>query len=269
MIVLVIVRYVIAIVWGVYLLAWALALVVLAVLVILLIVSRGPSDTVRDAFRRTVAATTRGGSLHVAGPARPPADVAAAIRDLRAVDPGFDTTAFLDGARMAVGAYAMATAAQDDRLLRRITTPDYWQTTHGKEIAAAVAEWRRYAGDRPGSTNRGRVLLDVSWRLPEITGITLGDHGVDRITVRLGSVMVGMIRQGWHRLESATQLDWEFVRPAGQRTGPGAVMLPRTCPDCGGPYHSDLDAACPHCRTARPDTQAGWRLDRTYLVVDA
>ena len=264
-----IVKYVIAAIWGVYLLAWALALVVLVVLVILLIISRGPSDTVRNAFRRTVAATSRGGSLRADGPARPAADVAAAIRNLRAVDPGFDATAFLDGARMAVGAYAMAFAAEDDRLLRRITTPGYWQTANGKEIAGMVAEWRRYAGDRPGSTNRGRVLLDISWRQPEIRDLVLGDQGVDRITVRLGSVMVGMIRQGWHRLESATQLDWDFVRPAGQRTDPAAAMLPRTCPNCGGPYHSDADAACPNCRAARPDTQAGWRLDRTYLVVDA
>lgn len=269
MIALTIVKYVIAIVWGVYLLAWALALVVMVLLVILLIVSRGPSDTVRNVFRRTVAASSRGGSLHVADPALPPADVAAAIGNLRTVDPGFDSTAFLDGARMAVGAYAMAFAAEDDQLLRRITTPGYWETGNGKEIAGVVAEWRHYAGDRPGSTNRGRVLLDISWRQPQITNVAAGDHGVDRITVRLGSVMVGMIRHGWQRLEYATLLDWEFVRPAGQRTDPGAVLLPRTCPHCGGPYRSDLDAACPHCRAARPDTQAGWRLDRTYLVVDA
>jgi len=195
--------------------------------------------------------------------------VAAAIGNLRTVDPGFDSTAFLDGARMAVGAYAMAVAAEDDRLLRRITTPGYWETGIGKEIAGSVAEWRQYAGDRPGSTNRGRVLLDISWRQPQITDVAVGDHGVDRITVRLGSVMVGRIRHGWQRLESATLLDWEFVRPAGQRTDPGAVLLPRTCPHCGGPYRSDLDAACPHRRAARPDTQASWRLDRTYLVVDA
>jgi hypothetical protein len=264
----VIARYVIAAIFGAYLLAWVLAVVVLVVLVVVLLISRGPSDTVRGAFRRAVAAS-QGGSLHTAGQARAPASVAAGLENLRAADPRFDATAFLDGARVAVGAYAMALSAQDDRLLRRYATPGYWQSTSGKEIADGVASWRRHAGARPGSTNQGRVLLDVSWREPQVWNVTLGEQGMDRITVRLAAVMIGAIRHGWQRLEAATHADWEFVRPAGQQTDTGAVMVPRTCHRCGGPYRSDLDDTCPHCGAARPDTQAGWRLDRTYLVVDA
>jgi hypothetical protein len=55
---------------------------------------------------------------------------------------------------------------------------------------------------------------------------------------------------------------------SSQRDDPAAALLPRICATCGGPYRSDLDDACPHCHTARPDTQAGWRLDHTDLTLD-
>jgi predicted lipid-binding transport protein (Tim44 family) len=252
---------------GLYALAWAVALAFMVFLALVLVVSRGRSDAVRDAFRRAVAAGSPEGAVHRAGRAGSPADTAGAISGLQSVDPGFDVTAFLDSARIAVGAYAMAHAAQDDRLLRRITTSSYWQTLNGKAVAAAVAEWRRYAGDRPGATNHGRMVLDISWRQPEVKNVALGDQGMDRITVRLASVIAGAAGPGWQRTDEVTRFDWDFVRPAGQGTDSGAVLLPRTCADCGGPYRSDLDDACPFCHAARPDTQAGWRLDRMYLVV--
>jgi len=91
--------------------------------------------------------------------------------------------------------------------------------------------------------------------------------GMDRITVRLASVIAGAAGPGWQRTDGVTRFDWDFVRPAGQRTDPRAVLLPRTCADCGGPYRSDLDDACPYCHAARPDTEAGWCLDGMYLVV--
>ena len=263
----VIVEDVIGGILGVYALAWAVALAFMVFLVIVLIVSRGRSDAVRGVFRHAVAAGAPQGAVHRAGRAGAPADTATAIRDLQSVDPGFDVTAFLDSARVAVGAYAMAHSAEDDRLLRRITTSGYWQTPNGKAVASAVAGWQRYAGDRPGATNRGRMVLDISWRRPEVKSVALGDQGMDRITVRLALVIVGAAGPAWQRTDEVTRFDWEFVRPAGQRTDPGAVLLPRTCADCGGPYRSDLDDACPFCHAARPDTQAGWRLDRTYLVV--
>jgi hypothetical protein len=263
----VIVKDVIGGILGVYALVWAVALAFIVFLGIVLIVSRGRSDIVRGAFRHAVVARAPQGAVHKAGRADSPTDTAAAVRDLQSVDPGFDVTAFLDNARVAVGAYAMAHSAEDDRLLRRITTSGYWQTPNGKAIAGAVAEWQRYAGDRPGATNRGRTVLDISWRRPEVRSVALGSQGMDRITVRLALVIVGTAGAAWQRTDGVTRFDWEFVRPAGQRTDSAAVLLPRTCGDCGAPYRSDLDDACPFCHAARPDTQAGWRLDRTYLVV--
>jgi hypothetical protein len=190
--------------------------------------------------------------VHAAGRAGSAAATVTGVQDLQSVDPGFDVTAFLDSARIAVGAYAMAHSAQDDRLLRRITTSGYWQTPNGKALAAGVAEWQRYAGDRPGAANRGRMVLDISWRQPEVKRVALGDQGMDRITVRLASVIAGAAGPGWQRTDGVTRFDWDFVRPAGQRTDPAAVLLPRTCAGCGGPYRSDLDDACPYCHAARP-----------------
>src|SRR5580704_4816196 len=176
---------------GIYVLAWALALAFMVFLTLVLVVSRGRSDTARDIFRRAVAAQAPRGSVRAVSRASPPAHVAARIRELQVDDPGFDLTAFLDSTRMAVGAYAMASSAENDRLLRRITTPGYWQTPNGKAVAAVVAGWQRYAGDRPGTANRGRMLLDVSWRRPEVTDVVLTEQGMDRITVRLAPVIVG------------------------------------------------------------------------------
>jgi hypothetical protein len=252
----------------IYVLAWALAVAYMMFLTLVLVVSRGRSDAARDIFRRAVAVQAQQEPVHAMRRVSLPGQVAARIRELQVRDPGFDLTAFLDSTRVAVGAYAMAWSAEDDRLLRRITTPGYWHTPNGKAVAALVAGWKRYAGDRPGTANRGRMLLDVSWRQPEVTNVSLGEQGTDRITVRLSSVITGAAQPGWHPVSETTRFDWEFVRPAAQRTDPAAVLLPRICATCGGPYRSDLDDACPHCRTARPDTQAGWRLDCTDLTLD-
>ena len=263
----VIVKDVIGGILGLYVLAWVVALAFIVFLALVLVVSRGRSDAVRNVFRRAVAAGAPEGTVHGAGRAGSPADAATAVRDLKSVDPGFDLTAFLDNARIAVGAYAMAHSAQDGRLLRRITTPGYWQTPNGKALAGGMAEWQRYAGDRPGATNRGRMVLDISWRQPEVRTVALSDRELDRITVRLALVIAGAAGPGWRRTDEVTRFDWDFVRPAGQRTDPGAVLLPRTCASCGAPYRSDLDDACHYCHAVRPDTQAGWRLDGMYLVV--
>jgi hypothetical protein len=124
-------------------------------------------------------------------------------------------------------------------------------------VAAVVAGWQRYASDRPGTANRGRMLLDISWRQPEVTNVALGAQGMDRITVWLASVIVGAAGAVWDRIDEVTQFDWDFVRPAGQRTDPGAILPPRTCAGCGAPYRSDLDDACPYCHAARADTRPG------------
>jgi hypothetical protein len=97
--------------------------------------------------------------------------------------------------------------------------------------------------------------------------VVLGQRGVDRITVRLASVFIGAAMPGWYRVDSATELDWDFVRPASSKTDPGAVLQPRACARRGAPYRSEVDDACAYCHTPRADAQAGWRLDRSYLVV--
>jgi len=99
--------------------------------------------------------------------------------------------------------------------------------------------------------------------------VALGQHDVDRITVRLASVFIGARLPGWCRVDSATELDWDFVRPAGAATDPEAVLQRRTCAKCGGPYRSEMDTVCAYCHAPRADAQAGWRLDRNYLVIQA
>jgi predicted lipid-binding transport protein (Tim44 family) len=106
-----------------YVLTWAVALAYMMFLTLVLAMSRGRSDMVRDIFRRAVAAQAPPGSVHAVSQISPPSRVAARITELQAKDPDFDLTAFLDNTRVAVGACAMAWSAEDDRLLRRITTP--------------------------------------------------------------------------------------------------------------------------------------------------
>jgi len=254
--------------FALYFLIWALALVEMIFLAGVLVVSRGRSDVMRNLFRRSVAMGSSRSGLR-AGKASSPASVRAALDRLGTDDPNFSEAAFLDGTRLAVGAYAMAISAEDDRLLRRITTPHYWQTGEGEAVAAAVAGWKRYAGDRSGATNRGRALFDLSWRQPEVRDVSIGDSGVDRITVRLAAVIIGAVRAGWVRNDQVMRLDWEFVRASGEKTDPYAVVLPRVCATCGAPYQSDFDQVCPHCHARRLDAGTGWRLDCSYLVLDS
>jgi hypothetical protein len=258
-----------------YIAVWVLAIAVMAFIGVVLVISRGSPDAVRDVFRQVVAARASTELIHVAGQAESPAGVGGALRQLRTADPHFDINAFLDSARVAVGAYAVAQLGRDDRLLRRIATPGFWGTHHGKMIAGLVATERRRASHRADTSHRGPAMLDVSWRQPVVQDVALSQRGMDRITVRLASVFIGAIPaagpnpSALRRFDAATQLDWEFVRPAGHRTDPEAVLLPRTCASCGGPYRSEFDDACPYCHAPRADSQAGWRLDRNYLVVDS
>jgi hypothetical protein len=252
--------------------AWILAFLFMAlVAVILTVMSRGSSDTARDALRQIVASHSSRDLVHVTDQAGSPA-VAAAMRGLRAFDPAFDANVFLDCVRVAVGAYAMAQMGGSDRLLRRITTPGFWQTHNGKQIDEGIAKRSRQLRDHPQEANNHRLILDVSWREPAVQAVALGERGVDRITVRLASVVIGFLvipstPPRSMRVDGATELDWDFVRPAGSKTDPEAVLQPRTCASCGAPYRSEADDACAYCHAPRADAQAGWRLDRNYLVV--
>ena len=249
-----------------YIVVWILAIVIMVFLAAILLISRKSPDAVRDVFRQIVASSSSKELVHVTDRGGSPR-VAAALRNLRTFDPAFDMTAFLDSARVAVGAYAMAQMGRDDRLLRRITTPGFWQTVNGKMIDELVISQQLRAEKHPDRPPSTFVTLDVSWRQPVVQEVTLAQRGVDRITVRLASVFIGARMPGWCRVDSATELDWDFVRPAGSRTDPAAVLQRRTCAKCGGPYRSEMDTVCAYCHTPRADAQAGWRLDRNYLVV--
>lgn len=251
-----------------YIVVWILAIVIMALLAAMLLISRKSPDAVRDVFRQIVASSSSRELVHVTDRGGSPR-VAAALRNLRAFDPAFDMTAFLDSARVAVGAYAMAQMSRDDRLLRRITTPGFWQTFNGKMIRQLITERDQMAKKHPDRPTSTFVALDVSWRQPVVQEVALGQHGVDRITVRLASVFIGARMPGWCRVDSATELDWDFVRPAGAATDPAAVLQRRTCAKCGGPYRSEMDTVCAYCHTPRADAQAGWRLDRNYLVIQS
>ncbi|HTZ27921.1 MAG TPA: hypothetical protein VMC83_28250 [Streptosporangiaceae bacterium] len=248
-----------------YILLWVLTFVIMVALLGVLHVSRGNSDTGRDVFRQIVASRSSRDLVHV-GDQAGSLGVEAAMRRLQSFDPDFDATVFLDCARVVVGAYAMAQMGKDDRLLRRITTPGFWQTVSGRGITNGIAQHERLLRKHPESARSSVLTLDVSWRQPVVQAVALGERGVDRITVRLASVFIGL-GPDRKRVDMATQLDWDFVRPASTKTDPGAVLQPRTCASCGAPYRSEMDGACAYCHAPRADAQAGWRLDRNYLVV--
>ena len=58
-------------------------------------------------------------------------------------------------------------------------------------------------------------------------------------------------------------------RPGGRAAAPRVREL--RCPvpvrSCGAPFRSEMDGARAYCHAPRADAQAGWRLDRNYLVV--
>jgi hypothetical protein len=248
-----------------YILLWVLTFVLMVALLAVLHVSRGGSDAGRDAFRQIVASRSSRELVHVGDQGGSEA-VGAAMLRLRSLDPDFDATVFLDCARVVVGAYAMAQVGKDDRLLRRITTPGFWQTVSGRGITQGIVVHQRMLRKHPEWASSSVLTLDVSWRQPVVQAVALGERGLDRITVRLASVFIGL-GPDRKRVDMATQLDWDFVRPAGSKTDPGAVLQPRTCAACGAPYRSEMDSACAYCHAPRADVQAGWRLDRNYLVV--
>ena len=72
-------------------------------------------------------------------------------------------------------------------------------------------------------------------------------------TARIGT-------EGWY--------DFDFTRSATERSGPDDGSAVRRCPACGAPYRSDLDLECRNCHVERATVDGGWKLDRSWLVVD-
>ena len=144
------------------------------------------------------------------------------------------------------------------------------------------------------------VPLDYQAHEVEFHTVTPDDHGFDRIVVRLafrgetalagvGAASTATAMAGRFKLGAATQqsgsaarppgpttarignegwYDWEFVRPATERSGDDDGVAGRRCSQCGSPFRTDLDVACRACKAPRPSVGAGWKLDRSWLVVD-
>ena len=121
-----------------------------------------------------------------------------------------------------------------------------------------MAGCEHYEGERSGATNRGRRLLDVSWRRPEIRDVSIGENEVERLTVRLASAFVGAVRPGRRPDRRCVATRLVFSTADGQKKDPYAVFLRRTCSTCRSPYRSVFEDVGPDCHAPTLRLDGAW-----------
>jgi predicted lipid-binding transport protein (Tim44 family) len=140
---------------------------------------RGPAAS-RDKSPngQIVTLTPRPGPLAVAAP--PANTVAGGIAQITAVDPGFETSGFLDGARGAFELIVSAFAEGDKKALRPLLADDTYRS-----FGAAIDE-REAAGE------------SLETRIDKLKDIDIVEAGMDgrtaRVTVKLVSDQVNVLR---------------------------------------------------------------------------
>jgi hypothetical protein len=274
-----------SILWVVVVAGWILLFAVLIGLVVILTVARG-----RSRRRRLKAAAAPTAAAQDTG-------VGARMDALRRADPDFDQQLLLEAAQMACLLVFAATSTGDDAPLSQLATEAFWSTPFGRYIRIAARDRRREraraAKDGSAATRRSWVPLDYLASVPELVDVRLGRE--QRVCVRvfmselmaivrpdaaflanagatgslvsvaasLGSAVVAKMNDApvdvsW--VSGTGRFDLTFVRPAGTRTDPSAVLASRTCTVCGATYRSEFAVACSHCGVERPLPWGLWRL---------
>ena len=164
-----------------------------------------------------------------------------------------------------MGAHRRARAAEDGSApVRRSWVPlDYLasgpelvdvQLGPEQRVCVRVSMSELMAIVRPGAASLANVgaagsLVSVAASLGGAMAATMNDAPVD---------------VSW--VSGTGRFDLTFVRPAGTRTDPSAVLASRTCTVCGATYRSEFAVACSHCGAERPLPWGLWRLAQNTPV---
>ena len=279
------------IVWLIVILSWVLLFAVMIGLGATLTVAR-----VRGRRQRLRTA---------AAPVAAPLDsgVGARLDALRHADPDFDEQVLLEAAQMACLLVFAATSTGDDAPLSQLAAQEFWSTPFGRYVRIAARDRRREraraAKDGSASVPRSWVPLDYLASVPELVDVQLRPE--QRVCVRVAmSELMAIVRPDAAFLANAGaarslvsvaasvggamaarmndapvdvswvsgtgRFDLTFVRPAGARTDPSAVLASRACTACGAAYRSEFAVACSHCGAERPLPWGLWRLAQNTPV---
>lgn len=293
--------------FGIFLVGLAILTIFCGLLFVFLRASGPDSPLTRRVVARLVSRSGPE-STHRADEVGDPSAIAAGLEVIRSRDPLFDEHVVLGAARRALFFLFVANLDGNESRLRQVSTDRFWKTPAGEEVEerakGRAAQEAALVSSASPSTQMSWLPMPVDYDTDdgELWAVQPDVAGVDRVIVRLAyrgeAVVVGpgaawrakamtgridlaaMLRspppggapvpwsiesarigtQGWY--------DFELVRSAQVRSSPQEGTAARSCSRCGGPYRSDLDLDCPHCGAGRPRPEGGWKLDRSWMVVD-
>ena len=214
-------------------------------------VSSSPYDDshpmgVPDAFGQTSAEDASG-------------DVAAGLAAIRAHDPQFDETEFVNRAQREFFIVEKAWSDAKPEESRRVMSDTLWDQ-HRVQIEDYVAKGRRN-------------LLD-NLALADATIVSAGSSGAhDHVMVRMHAacadydvdVNSGRVVRGDRTVRDWYE-DWLFQRSSSATTRPDGGTMGERCPNCGAPLDVDLSGVCSYCKAPVMSGDYDWVLARIDQV---
>ena len=192
-----------------------------------------------------------------AAPAMQPAgELQAALSDLKARDPGFSESRFLEDA---ANLYIRLQNAWTDRNLEPVRS-----RLSEEQYAAAERGVNQYL--RAKQTNHVDRIAVLG---TEIIGCTK-DSRNDIITVRMNTRIVdyvtddatGRVVRGDRNREKFMTYHWTMIRSLGKQTAVSGKITAKFCPHCGAPLNLNQSGVCSYCHSVVTSDDHDWVLTK-------
>ena len=187
-------------------------------------------------------------------PAQSGSEVAAALEDLKARDPGFSESRFLEDA---ANLYIRLQNAWTDRNLEPVRA-----RLSEEQYAAAKRGVDQYI--RAKQTNHVDRIAVLGTEIIGCFKDSRNDNIVVRMSTRITDYVTddadGKVVRGDRNREKFMTYHWTMIRSLGKQTAVSGKITAKYCPHCGAPLDFNQSGECPYCRSIVTSDDHDWVL---------
>ena len=187
-------------------------------------------------------------------PAQSGSEVAAALEDLKARDPGFSESRFLEDA---ANLYIRLQNAWTDRNLEPVRA-----RLSEEQYAAAKRGVDQYL--RAKQTNHVDRIAVLGTEIIGCFKDSRNDNIVVRMSTRITDYVTddatGKVVRGDANREKFMTYHWTMIRSLGKQTAVSGKITAKYCPHCGAPLDFNQSGECPYCRSIVTSDDHDWVL---------
>ena len=187
-------------------------------------------------------------------PAQSGSEVAAALEDLKARDPGFSESRFLEDA---ANLYIRLQNAWTDRNLEPVRA-----RLSEEQYAAAKRGVDQYL--RAKQTNHVDRIAVLGTEIIGCFKDSRNDNIVVRMSTRITDYVTddatGQVVRGDANREKFMTYHWTMIRSLGKQTAVSGKITAKYCPHCGAPLDFNQSGECPYCRSIVTSDDHDWVL---------